>query len=198
MQPTLTIELAAMLAALGVFLGITSFMFGRLPLKLLVDARRNPALPTQFMLTDIYALLGQVMFTGLLISKLQGDGNGTDRFKLTQAALVTPLLVFWWSIGVRWLSQAGVQHVLRRLEVLLVAIPSAFGGPLAFLVILIALFTKNDVEIHNPNDPVTLSERFRVCMLLSGALAILYMYFGGCTGLVERALRSRDEKNLEQ
>jgi len=194
MQPILNIEFLAMLATLGLFVGITSFMFGRLPLKPLLDAHRNPLRPTQFLLTDIYALLVQVMIAGFLITKLQGDENGADRFKLTQAALITPLLVFWWFIGVRWLSRAGVQKVLRRLEVLLVAVPFAFGGPLAFLIIMIVLFTQNDAQIRNPNDPVTLAERFRVWMLLSATLAILYMYFSGCAQLVERALRSRDEK----
>ena len=178
------------------FVTITSFRFGRLSLRPLYDARLSPSPPTQFMLSDIYALLGQVMFAGVLLRTIQGGADGIDQFTLIQAAIVTPLLVFWWIVGVRWLSQAGVRNALRRLEVLVIAVPSAFGGPLAFLLIMISVF--NGPRILGPNDPAAQAAQVRVWMLLGGGVAIFYMYFIGCAKIALRSLRSRDGKTLEQ
>jgi hypothetical protein len=192
MQPDVSIELIAMLSIIACFLAITTFRFGRLSLRPLYDARLSPSPPTQFMLTDIYALLGQVMFAGLLLRTFQGDGYGADRFKPIWAAIITSLLVFWWIVGVRWLSQAGVQHAMRRLEVLAIAVPAAFGGPLAFLFLMIFVFIADGPQIRNPNVPLTVAEHFRMWTLIGGVLVIFYMYFSGCAKIAERSLQSRD------
>ena len=192
MQPTVSFELIAMLALLACFVAITSFRFGRLPLKPLYDARQIPPPPTQFMLTDFYALLGQIMFAGLLLRAIQGDVDTVNRFTLIQTSIITPLLVFWWVIGVRWLSQAGVRDALLRLEVLLIAVPPAFGGPLALLLIMISAF--NGPRILGPTDPAAQAEHVRVLILLGSAAVIFYMYLSGCEKIASRSLRSRKER----
>lgn len=193
MDTTLSLDFVIMLVPIVLFLGAVSTLLGRLPLAPLRLARLDPLPQIQYLMTDVYVLLAQEMVVGLFINVFQPSSYGAERFRITQAMMITPLLAWWWWLGIKWLSQAGIKSTIRRAEVLILAIPAAFGGPLLIVPVAIKLYfsyLKPQVEYIPPTEGTLLSKGIPWALALM-VVFLFYMFFFGCNSIILRALSTR-------
>ena len=157
---------------LPIFL-LVSYYLGRLLLRPL--AEQSPAPPrVQFLITDMYALIAQLMLIGSLI--FGGSESGVRDKRLLVMFGAWAVLGWWWWLGVRRLSRAGIFHAWRRAVFLAIAVPFAFGN--FFLLVLLIPFAE---------DSSALKIRF-----LGLLLVILFMSFSGCRRLAEWAAAAKE------
>ena len=140
-----------------------SYYLGRVLLRPLVEKDGPPRF--QFLITDIYALIAQFMLAGTILT---GDSTGSERNdRIAMMIGVWVVLAWWWWLGVRRLSRAGVFHAWRRVVFLIVAVPFAFGN-FFFLLLPVAL---------NPRGENT-NMLFLITLML-----VFFMVFSGCRKL---------------
>ena len=148
-----------------------SYFLGRAILNPLKESRAQPVSGTQFRITDFYVLLLQLGGAGLLV---MGKGKESDQDQNLLILIVSwATLIFWWWLGIRRLSHAGILDVQARAVVLGLAVPFAYGNFLlpALCCALVA-------------DGMFDSEVFFKLVFVTSFLLVLFMVFSGCRSLV--------------
>lgn len=165
------------LPGLAVFIAVSYYM-GRAILRPLVECEL-PGAHVQFRITDMYVLLAQFMLLGTIV--IGQDVGGDPVEKIAVLVPVWAILGWWWWMGVRRLSCAGVNDNRKRAAILGLAVPFAFGNYF-LLLLLIPLGQRMSGSVDN--NPI-FSILFLAILLLS-----LYMVFSGCRRLAEWAVGS--------
>ena len=123
----------------------------------------------QFLITDMYVLMLQLMLMG---SAIFAHATESDREQHLLVLFPTwAIQGWWWWLGVRRLSRARVASRLRRAVFLGVAVPFAFGN-FFLLAVLIPLYAGS-------------SSSGSGFVVLAAFLLILFMVFVGCRQLAE-------------
>jgi hypothetical protein len=169
------------LPVLALFMAI-SYYLGRAILRPLVESE-VPGAHVQFRITDIYVLIAQFMVFGTIMVGQNVAGDQSE--KLLALIPIWAILSWWWWMGVRRLSRAGITDNRRRAVILGLAVPFAFGNYF-LLLLLIPLASRMDGSAES--NPV-FSSLFLALLLLS-----LYMVFSGCRKMAEWAVASVKDK----
>ena len=168
---------------IGIVIGTAIFSFvsyylGRAIFQPLVSARPAKARRTQFLITDIYVLIAQLMAMGALLA---GDGIDSDHpEKLVSMLLSWLLLGWWWWMGVGHLSRAEIMGSWPRAVILGAAVPFAFGNFLLLFMLIPVTQRMPILDTHS----------FLLLLFTALFLLILFMLFSGCKKLLSWAIAS--------
>jgi len=168
----------------SIFIAV-SYYLGRAILRPLVEFEVTGA-HVQFRITDMSVLLAQFMVLGTIV--IGQDTHGDPVEKVAMLAPVWGLLAWWWWMGVRRLSRAGVTDNRKRAAILGIAVPFAFGN--YFLLLLL-------IPLAERISGVEKSSLFSI-LFLALLIFSLYMVFSGCRKMAEWAVAPVKDEPHEQ